>query len=103
MSEQQVDTDALRSLTETLTSLVEYTGALRDGAGGFAYMLPSEWQGPAMTQFLSTFELWSTGAETLRLQTEQLQKLAAAALAAYESSITGLDTSWSQVRSGLGA
>jgi hypothetical protein len=50
MSEQQVDTDALRSLTETLTSLVEYTGALRDGAGGFAYMLPSEWQGPAMTQ-----------------------------------------------------
>lgn len=103
MAEQKVDIEALRSLNETLTSLITYTGALREGAGGFAYMLPAEWQGPAMTQFLSTFEMWAVNAETLRLQTEQLQKLAEAALTAYESTIDDVDDSWSKIRSGLGA
>jgi uncharacterized protein YukE len=101
MSEQRVDTEALRSLTEQLTALVGYTEALRSSAGGFAYMLPAEWQGPASQQFLATFELWAMSAAALRDQTEALQQLAGASLQAYEGTITALDETWAQLQGSL--
>ncbi len=103
MSEQQADIEQLRALNEALTELTTYVTALRDGAGGFAYMLPAEWQGPAMTQFLAAFELWSTTAEGLRAQTEGLQQQAEASHDAYKGTVEALDTSWQQIRSGMGA
>ncbi len=103
MSEQKVDTDQLRALTETLQGLVEYTAALRDGSAGFAYMLPAEWQGPAFSQFIAAFDLWATTAESLRAQAESLKGRAEASLTAYETTISELDSQWSTIRSGLGA
>ena len=103
MSEQQVDPAQLRSLAEALTQLTGYAEALRSGAGGFAYMLPAEWQGPASQQFLATFELWALSAGALRDQTDGLQKLAAGSLNAYELTIDGLTETWQSLRSGMGA
>ncbi|GMA27244.1 hypothetical protein [Arenivirga flava] len=103
MSEQAVDTVALRAMADALTELTTYAGMLRDGASSFAHMLPAEWQGPAMTQFLATFQTWSVSAEGLRAQTESLQQLAAAVVTAYEGASEQLDTTWSQVASGLQA
>jgi len=99
MSEQQADTTELRRLAEQMQQLVAYCDALASGASGFAYMLPAEWQGPAMAAFLDEFATWHVGADGLRAGAEGLQQLAAAATGAYEQTITGLDSSWSSFRS----
>lgn len=103
MTEQAADIAALRSLTESLTSMVEYSDALRAGASAFAYMLPAEWQGPAFTQFLVVFETWAARAQILTEQTAGLQAHAAAVLAAYEQGTETLDTQWSSYRSQMSA
>lgn len=103
MSEQAADVAALQSMNEALTSMVEYADALRAGASAFAYMLPAEWQGPAFSRFLLTFEVWSAGAQSLTEETAQLQAHAQAVLQAYEQGIETLNTQWSTYRSQLSA
>jgi uncharacterized protein YukE len=101
MAEQKVDTDALRTMTETLQTLIDYTQDLRDASQGFAYSLPAEWQGPAMARFIASFETWAVTAEGLRQQSEMLKTQADAALAAYEATIDATKTSWSEIQSSL--
>lgn len=103
MSEQAADVAALRSMNESLTSMIGYADALRAGASAFAYMLPAEWQGPAFSRFLVSFETWAASAQSLVEETSQLQNHAATVLAAYEQGIAALDTSWSSYRGQLGA
>ena len=103
MSEQAADIQALTSMNEALTSMIEYADALRAGASAFAYMLPAEWQGPAFSRFLIAFEAWSAGAQSLTEETAQLQAHAQAVLTAYEQGTDLLDTQWSTYRSQLSA
>lgn len=103
MSEQAADVADLRSLNESLTSMIAYADALRAGSAAFAYMLPAEWQGPAFSRFLVAFETWAAGAQSLTEETTQLQAHAQAVLSAYEQGIGELDSTWSSYRGQLGA
>lgn len=103
MAEQAVDVTQLRGLVEDLASMVEYAEALRAGASAFAYMLPAEWQGPAFSRFLMSFETWAASAQALTEDTSLLQAQAQAVLAAYEAGIEQCDTSWAGFRGQLGA
>jgi uncharacterized protein YukE len=99
MSEIEVETDALRGLTEHLASLVQYCEALQSGASGVAYMLPEAWHGPAMSAFLGSFEAWASSAAALALSAGDLRDLASAALSAHEAAITHADTIMSSAAS----
>jgi uncharacterized protein YukE len=103
VTQQQVDITALRGLVEQLESLIDYTESLKTGASGFAYMLPAEWQGPAMSEFLGSFQTWEAGAATLTEQARDMHSVAKAALDAYEKAVESLDTSWSKFQSAVGA
>ena len=103
MSEQQADTADLKALADMLGELVTYCTALKQGASGFAYMLPAEWQGPAMTNFLSMFEKWQIGAEAMSQAAEGLQDQVDGAHKAYTKTIESLDESWSKLAAGLSA
>lgn len=103
MSEQSADTEALRSLSESLQNMIAYADTLRAGASAFAYSLPGEWQGPAFSRFLASFEAWAVNAAALTQESVQLQAHAAHVLTAYEQGITQLDGNWSSYRSQLGA
>ncbi|WP_350349139.1 hypothetical protein ABIQ69_04160 [Agromyces sp. G08B096] len=102
MSEQQADTTELRELVQTMNELVGYCSALKQGASGFAYMLPAEWQGPAMQAFLGSFTAWAVGASALEQTAEGLKKQAEASSDSYSKTIESLDTSWSKIQSNLG-
>lgn len=103
MSEQAADIAALRSLSESLDSMVGYADALRAGATAFAYMLPAEWQGPAFSRFLVTFETWAASAQSLVEETSQLQAHSATVLQAYEQGTAELSAQWSSYRGQIGA
>ncbi|MEL5991217.1 WXG100 family type VII secretion target [Microbacterium phosphatis] len=98
MAEQHADTEQLKALVETLTSLVDYCDALRTGAGSFAYMLPSDWQGPASTRFMAMFETWAAGANAMKETADSLRQQADAAYKAYDGTIESLDTTWQKIR-----
>ncbi|MFT4281675.1 WXG100 family type VII secretion target [Microbacterium sp.] len=102
MGQQKADTADLQALAEALGELVNYCTALKQGASGFAYMLPAEWQGPAMANFLAMFEKWQLGAEALTTAAEGLQDQVDGARQAYEQTIESLDSAWNQIRSSLG-
>lgn len=101
MADQKADTADLQALADALGELVNYCTALKQGAGGFAYMLPAEWQGPAMANFISLFEKWAIGAEALTLAAEGLQDQVDGARQAYEMTFEALDTSWNTIKSSL--
>ncbi len=101
MSEQQADINDLTSLTESMADLVTYATALKQGAGGFAYMLPADWQGPAMHAFLGSFETWSVSAHALIDAATKLQEQANTAKTAYSNTVEGLDESWTDFQSNL--
>ena len=101
MAEQQADVAELKALADTLGELVAYCTALKQGAGGFAYMLPAEWQGPAMANFLGMFEKWQLGAEAMTLAAEGLQDQVAGAHTAYDLTITSLDEAWNELAAAL--
>lgn len=101
MAEQQADTADLKALADMLGELVTYCSALKQGASGFAYMLPAEWQGPAMANFLGMFEKWQLGAEAMTQAAEALQDQVEGAHQAYTETIESLDTAWSDLQSGL--
>ncbi|GAA1516252.1 uncharacterized protein YukE [Agromyces terreus] len=101
MAEQQADTADLKALADMLGELVTYCTALKQGASGFAYMLPAEWQGPAMSNFLSMFEKWQLGAEAMAQAAEGLQDQVDGAHKAYTETIESLDDSWHKLASGL--
>ncbi len=101
MAEQQADTTELKALADTLGELVAYCTALKQGASGFAYMLPAEWQGPAMANFLGMFEKWQLGAEAMSQAAEGLQDQVAGAHTAYETTITSLDDAWAKLAAAL--
>lgn len=103
MADQRADVTELQALVDTLGELIAYCDALKSGASGFAYMLPNDWQGPAMSAFLGSFTQWTLGAEALRLQAESLRAQAKAALTAYEGAIGDMDTYWSNLAMNLGA
>ena len=103
MSEQAADIAALRSMSESLNSMIGYADGLRAGATAFAYMLPAEWQGPAFSRFLVTFETWAASAQALVEETTQLQAHSATVLSAYEKGTAELDNQWSSYRGQLGA
>lgn len=103
MSEQQADTADLKALADMLGELVTYCTALKQGASGFAYMLPAEWQGPAMTNFLAMFEKWQLGAEAMSQAAEGLQDQVDGAHKAYTETIESLDESWSKLATSLSA
>ncbi|MGX9347079.1 hypothetical protein [Microbacterium sp. KNMS] len=102
MTDQQADPAELKALEQAMTELVGYCDALRSGASGFAYMLPNEWQGPAMQAFLGAFNSWALGAEAMRLSAEGLQKQAHAAQVAYETSVDAMEDYWSTLAAALG-
>lgn len=102
MAEQQADTAELRELVQTMNQLVGYCSALKQGASGFAYMLPAEWQGPAMQAFLGSFTAWAVGASALEQTAEGLKAQAEVSSNAYSKTIESLDTSWSKLDSNLG-
>ena len=103
MSEFEVNTVSLRGLTEELSSLVEYCTALRAGASGFAYMLPADWQGLAMANFINTFEAWAVAANTMTETATGLRDHAAGVLAAYEAAVAHADGTWQSVEQQLSA
>lgn len=103
MSEQAADIAALRALSESLQGLVSYADTLRAGATAFAYMLPAEWQGPAFSRFLVSFETWAAAASALTEETAQLQAHAAHVLSSYETGIAEVDSVWASYRGQLGA
>lgn len=102
MAEQQADVSELQALTQTMSELVAYCSALRQGASGFAYMLPNEWQGPAMQAFLGSFEAWAAGATTLEGVAESLRKQVETSHNSYSTTIEQLTTSWSSIEAELG-
>jgi uncharacterized protein YukE len=102
MAGQHADTTELGNLKQTLQSLIEYCEALRAGAGGFAYMLPNDWQGPASQRFMAQFESWALGAEGMRQMAESLKAQVEAAEAAYTSAIESEDSRWEQITANLG-
>ncbi|MCM3655664.1 WXG100 family type VII secretion target [Agromyces mediolanus] len=101
MSEQQADTTELKALADMLGELVTYCSALKQGASGFAYMLPAEWQGPAMANFIGMFEKWQLGAEAMTQAAEGLQDQVSGAHQAYTETIDTLDGAWSNLANGL--
>ncbi|WP_221584809.1 hypothetical protein [Microbacterium sp. G2-8] len=102
MGDQYADTTDLNALVQTLTELVSYCEALKSGASGFAYMLPNDWQGPAMSAFLGSFNAWALGAEAMQQQAEALKQQAEAAHKAYDGAISDMDTYWNSLESNLG-
>ena len=102
MAEQKADTEELNQLIQTMGEMVGYCSALRQGASGFAYMLPNEWQGSAMNAFLGAFEAWAVGAEQMRASAEKMREQAEAAHTAYELTMTDLDSNWAKLQSTLG-
>lgn len=102
MAQQKADTDELRALADALGELVGYCDALRQGASGFAYMLPNEWQGPAMANFIGMFEKWQLGAQAMTTAAEGLQQQVDGARQAYEQTAEALTTSWDDISSALG-
>ncbi|WP_394160560.1 WXG100 family type VII secretion target [Galactobacter valiniphilus] len=92
----------LGSLVESIKQLGEYCTALKDGAGGFAYMLPNEWQGPAMGAFIGAFAAWETGARELIQSAADLFEQADLAKKTYESTGEALTTAWNDFSSQLG-
>ncbi|GAA4771518.1 WXG100 family type VII secretion target [Microbacterium gilvum] len=91
MTDQQADVAELQALEQAMTALVGYCDALRSGASGFAYMLPNDWQGPAMQAFLGAFNAWALGAEAMRMSAEGLQQQVHSAKTSYEGAIASLD------------
>lgn len=102
MAQQRADTKELSQLEQTMQSLIEYCEALRAGAGGFAYMLPNDWQGPASTRFMAQFEAWAVGAEGMRQAAEGLKAQAGAAEDAYTQAIDAADNLWNKIKSNVG-
>ncbi|WP_395245802.1 WXG100 family type VII secretion target [Agromyces sp. MMS24-K17] len=102
MSEQQADTNELRQLAQTMNELVSYCSALKEGSSGFAYMLPAEWQGPAMQAFLGSFAAWAAGAAALQSVAESLHDQVQVSHDAYAKAIEELDSSWAKIESNLG-
>ncbi|WP_156761680.1 WXG100 family type VII secretion target [Microbacterium karelineae] len=102
MVDQHADTTDLNALVQSLTELVTYCEALKSGASGFAYMLPNDWQGPAMSAFLGAFNTWALGADAMVQQAEALRKQADAAHKAYDGAIGDMDTYWSSLEGSLG-
>jgi len=102
VSEQQADTAELERLVEALTALTEHCQSLQQSANGFAYMLPAQWQGPAMGAFLAFFEMWSLSAASLTEGAHGLALQASSAHKAYEATIHELDTAWSKFEGSLG-
>lgn len=103
MAEQQADTTELRELLQTMNELIGYTSALKQGASGFAYMLPTEWQGPAMQAFLGSFSAWTVGASALEANALALKNQAQASSDAYSGTIEKLDSSWASIQSNFEA
>lgn len=103
MPEQLAVTEELNALVTQLGELVSYCEALRDGASGFAYVLPGNWQGPALNAFITSFESWAAQAEALRVGAEGLLETASIAEEAYNQTIEGLETMWSQLNAQLSA
>ncbi|MFB6610039.1 WXG100 family type VII secretion target [Agromyces sp. NPDC056379] len=102
MAEQQADVSELQALVQTMGELVAYCSALKQGASGFAYMLPNEWQGPAMQAFLGTFEAWAVGATSLEGVAESLRQQVETSHNSYSSTIEKLTTDWSSIEANLG-
>ncbi|QEO15129.1 hypothetical protein FLP10_12430 [Agromyces intestinalis] len=102
MSEQQADTNDLRQLAQTMNELVNYCSALKEGAGGFAYMLPAEWQGPAMQAFLGSFAAWAVGAAALQDVAESLHDQVQVSYDSYSKTIEDLDSTWAKIEANLG-
>ncbi|WP_394552987.1 WXG100 family type VII secretion target [Agromyces sp. MMS24-JH15] len=102
MSDQQADTNELRQLAQTMTELVNYCSALKEGSSAFAYMLPAEWQGPAMQAFLGSFAAWAAGAAAMQDVAESLHDQVQVAHDAYSQTIDALDTSWAKIEANLG-
>lgn len=101
MAEQQADVAELQALAQAMNELMGYCSALKQGASGFAYMLPAEWQGPAMQAFLGSFSAWAVGASALEQAAANLQEQAQTSHDAYAKTIEKLDTSWSKLQSNL--
>ena len=102
MAELKAIPTELRSLVDSLQSLQEYCNNLKDGAQGFAHMLPAEWQGPAMNAFLAAFAAWEAGATALTEGAGSLREQAKVAADSYQSTSETLTTSWSTFRGQLG-
>ena len=103
MAEQQADTTELSELVQTMNELIGYASALKQGASGFAYMLPTEWQGPSMQAFLGSFSAWTVGASALEANALALKNQAEASSKAYSSTIENLDSSWVSIQSNFEA
>ncbi|WP_206448259.1 hypothetical protein [Agrococcus sp. KRD186] len=101
MAEQQATVSELNSLIQTMEQMISYCDALKQGAGGFAYMLPNEWQGPAMNAFLGQFETWAAGAQGMRMAAEALKGQAKTSHDAYDQTINQLNESWSTLQTNL--
>ena len=102
MSEQQAETTDLRRLVETMQSLAEYCEALRNAAGGFAYMLPADWQGQASQTFIAMFEQWARGADALTEGARTMHGLAERSYLAYTGAEDFLATEWTKFEGALG-
>ena len=102
MSEQQADVADLERLVEAMDTLTQHCQALQQGAAGFAYMLPSEWQGPSMGAFIAFFEMWSLNAAGLTEGARGLALQADSAHKAYDATIHELNTTWSKFEGSLG-
>ncbi|MGH3703084.1 MAG: hypothetical protein ACRDT9_00505 [Agromyces sp.] len=101
MPEQQADVAELAQLVAAMGELKEYCDALRQGASVFAYMLPNEWQGPAMGAFIGNFEAWAASATAMHTSATQLESQAKAVQTAYDTAITNLDTMWNSIQSSI--
>ncbi|WP_430591641.1 hypothetical protein [Humidisolicoccus flavus] len=102
MAEQKADTTELQGFEDTLAGLVQYCDALRTSSAGFAYMLPNDWQGPALSAFISNFSSWETTASALSLQAESLRAQVETAKATYEAASSALDTQWNTTLGEMG-
>ena len=101
MPEQQADVAELAQLVAAMGELKNYCDALRQGASVFAYMLPNEWQGPAMGAFLGNFEAWAASASAMHTSATQLEAQSKVVQAAYDTAITNLDTMWNSLKSSI--
>jgi uncharacterized protein YukE len=102
MSSQQADVNDLQTLSSLMSDLTNYCDSLRQGAVGFAYMLPGEWKGPAFGAFIALFEQWSAGAEGLTNGASDLHQLAERSHQVYSATIEGLDVEWNKYKNSLG-
>jgi uncharacterized protein YukE len=96
VSDQQADMESLRHLVDSMQRLHDYCALLQQGATTFAYILPNEWQGPAMSAFIASFEQWNAGAGALTSSAGDLHERAHAIEATYQATIDALDQSWSK-------